>query len=82
VDPRRLHAPSDGADMLPRIREAVAEAHGIQLHAIALVSPGALPKTTSGKPRRYLCREAWIEGTLQPIAEWCEATRPAAVVGS
>ena len=67
------------SQLMMAIREAIADAHGIQLHAITLVSPGSLPKTTSGKPRRYLCREAWLRSTLAPLAEWRDASVGAAV---
>jgi acyl-CoA synthetase (AMP-forming)/AMP-acid ligase II len=77
IDPRNLAAPPAPSDLIERMRQAVADAHGIQLHAVALVPPGVVPKTTSGKPRRYLCREAWVEGTLHPIAEWSDPERAA-----
>jgi acyl-CoA synthetase (AMP-forming)/AMP-acid ligase II len=77
IDVRRLGAGWSAGGLIARIREAVAEQHGIQLHAIALVPPGTVPKTTSGKPRRYLCREAWTQGTLQNIAVWAEQTQSA-----
>jgi acyl-CoA synthetase (AMP-forming)/AMP-acid ligase II len=71
TDPRIVQ---DGAStsLMTAIREAIAEAHGIQLHAIALVSPGSVPRTTSGKPRRYLCRDAWLRRTFEPLAEWSD----------
>jgi myxalamid-type polyketide synthase MxaE and MxaD len=37
---------------------------------VTLVSPGAVPKTTSGKLQRYLCREALMTGVLDPLASW------------
>jgi acyl-CoA synthetase (AMP-forming)/AMP-acid ligase II len=80
IDPRSLPA-QPASDLMARMRQAVADAHGIRLHAVALVPPGVVPKTTSGKPRRYLCREAWVEGTLQPIAEWSDPGRAAPRVG-
>jgi acyl-CoA synthetase (AMP-forming)/AMP-acid ligase II len=81
TDPRVIR---EGAstNLMAAIREAVAEAHGIQLHAIALVSPGSVPRTTSGKPRRYLCRDAWLRRTLEPLAEWREATPVIAAIGA
>jgi acyl-CoA synthetase (AMP-forming)/AMP-acid ligase II len=77
IDPRSLAVQSAASDLIERMRQAVADAHGIQLHAVALVPPGVVPKTASGKPRRYLCREAWVEGTLQPIAAWSDPGRAA-----
>lgn len=72
TDPRKFSLENQAGDLIAAIREAVAETHGIQLHAVALVSPGVVPKTTSGKPRRYLCREAWVHGGLKPMAVWAE----------
>jgi acyl-CoA synthetase (AMP-forming)/AMP-acid ligase II len=31
-----------------------------------LVSAGTLPKTSSGKPQRNLCRARYLEDALQP----------------
>ena len=60
--------------MLPRaidaIRDAIAGAHGIQLRAVALLPAGALPKTTSGKLQRYLCRNGFLAGRFAPVAGW------------
>lgn len=74
TDPRHVADHHKASELIAAIREAIAEVHGIQLHAVALVAPGVVPKTTSGKPRRYLCRDAWIQGTLQPIAAWSDDT--------
>jgi acyl-CoA synthetase (AMP-forming)/AMP-acid ligase II len=52
------------------IREAVGAAHGIQVSAVALVAPGAIPKTTSGKLQRFLCREGLLSGRLTPLSFW------------
>jgi acyl-CoA synthetase (AMP-forming)/AMP-acid ligase II len=76
VDVRRLDQDSTLDDLMAHIRQAVAEQHGIQLHAVALVPVGTVPKTTSGKPRRYLCREAWNQGMLQPLAVWADSAQP------
>lgn len=69
VDPRRVDADT-GERLLADLRQAIAERHGIQLHGIALVTPGTVPKTTSGKLRRFLCRDAWRSDTLAPLARW------------
>ena len=56
--------------MILDIREAVGAAHGIQVSAVALVAPGAIPKTTSGKLQRFLCREGLLSGRLTPLSFW------------
>jgi acyl-CoA synthetase (AMP-forming)/AMP-acid ligase II len=57
---RKLNIP----ELLSNIRQAVADEHGLQISAIALVKPGSLPKTSSGEIQRFDCREAFLSGTL------------------
>ncbi len=56
------------------IREAVGAAHGIQVSAVALVAPGAIPKTTSGKLQRFACREGLLSGRMIPLSFWAAAS--------
>jgi acyl-CoA synthetase (AMP-forming)/AMP-acid ligase II len=62
--------PSVLSPVIEAIRAGVAEAHGIQLSAIALLPPGSLPKTTSGKLQRFACRESLRSGSLVPLIRW------------
>jgi hypothetical protein len=59
-----------GTKAISAIRRAVADGHQVSLHAIALVPAGTLPKTTSGKLQRFLCRDGFLDGTLNPLAAW------------
>ena len=59
--------------MILNIREAIGAAHGIQVSAVALVAPGAIPKTTSGKLQRFACREGLLSGRLTPLSFWAAA---------
>jgi amino acid adenylation domain-containing protein len=52
------------------IRQAIAEEHELQAHAIVLVQVGGVPKTSSGKVQRSACREHFLEGSLSVVAEW------------
>jgi 3-oxoacyl-(acyl-carrier-protein) synthase/acyl carrier protein len=61
--------------VLGRIRAAVAASHGVDLHAIALVRPGTVPKTSSGKVRRRDCKEAFLSGALTAVGGWTAAAR-------
>lgn len=54
-------------ELVGRIREAVVGEHEIVPHEIALLRPGALPKTTSGKIQRALSRQLWLEGSLERL---------------
>ena len=57
-------------EVLAAIRGAVAEQHDIDIHAIRLIKMLSLPKTSSGKVRRHACREGFLAGSLDGIAEW------------
>jgi len=35
-----------------------------------LLNPGHVPKTSSGKIQRRLCRLQFLEGSLKPIGGW------------
>ena len=53
-----------GSILIAEIRAAVAEVHGVELHAVLLVAGGAIPRTTSGKLQRFACAERAKDGTL------------------
>ncbi len=50
------------------LRAAVAHEHDLRLHAVALVEPRAIPKTSSGKIQRRAARQSFLDGTLEVIA--------------
>ena len=58
------------SELIDRIRRAIAEIHGVQLHTVAFLKPGALPKTTSGKIRHRACSQALSGGQLAEVARW------------
>jgi amino acid adenylation domain-containing protein len=60
----------DTGEALAAVRQAIAEEHEASVHAVLLVRPGGVPRTTSGKVQRQLCRRLFLEGALQPVAEW------------
>ncbi|MFF5212020.1 fatty acyl-AMP ligase [Streptosporangium sp. NPDC000396] len=59
-------------DVRSAIRQAVAEEHGLHLHAVALVRSRSVPKTSNGKLQRGLCRRLFLDGKL-PILPTAEA---------
>ena len=62
VDPRRFDALSD---ITASIHGAVSKAHDLQVSEVVLVKGWTIPRTTSGKIQRYLCRAAYLSGTLE-----------------
>jgi malonyl CoA-acyl carrier protein transacylase len=57
-------------EVIGAIRQAVSEQHDLQLHAIVLLKTASLPKTSSGKIQRHKCREKFLAGTLDIVADW------------
>lgn len=80
LDPRQLDLTRMISDLIGRICGAVAEIHGIQLHTIALLKPGALPKTTSGKIPHRACAQALSGGQLAELVRWIKPDVQRAVV--
>ena len=56
-------------EIVGRVREAVSREHGLQVAAVVLIKTGALPKTSSGKIQRGLCRARFLAGTLPVVGE-------------
>lgn len=48
------------------VHHRAMEVAGVPPHDVVLVSPGTLPKTSSGKLQRNLCRAQYLEDALQP----------------
>ena len=57
-------------EVVTAIREAIATQHEIQVYAIALIRPGSLPKTSSGKVQRRGSRESYLDGSLSIMRLW------------
>lgn len=58
----------DLKEIIASIAQSVMETHDIQVHEVLPVRPWTIPRTTSGKIQRYLCRAAYLAGTLEMIA--------------
>ncbi len=76
---------ADFAPVLDAVRRAVLDEHGLALDVIVLVRCGTIPKTSSGKIQRHVCREAFLAGELKALAEHggplVESADPGAAVG-
>lgn len=60
----------DWEDLIEKIRQALAEEHEVQAHAVVLIKTGSVPKTSSGKIQRFAARAAFLEKSLAAVAEW------------
>jgi acyl-CoA synthetase (AMP-forming)/AMP-acid ligase II/acyl carrier protein len=54
-------------DIIKAIHCAIAEEFGVSAHSIVLLPPKSNPKTSSGKIRRYECRNNFLAGTLPAL---------------
>jgi acyl-CoA synthetase (AMP-forming)/AMP-acid ligase II len=65
---RSLRSSLDLSRILGDVREAVAAELGVRIHAMVLIRPAGLPRTTSGKIRRGACRDLLLKGKLDVLA--------------
>ncbi len=56
--------------VIEKIIRAVSEQHQLQVYEVVFLKPGAIPKTTSGKIKRYACRTEYLEQTLTAINKY------------
>jgi amino acid adenylation domain-containing protein len=54
--------------VITAIRQAVTEAHEIEVYGVVLIKPGSIAKTSSGKIQRRATRDRFLAGTLDTIA--------------
>ena len=57
----------DVEEVASAIRQAVAEEYEVQAHAVVLIKPGSILKTSSGKIQRRACRAEFLAGNLNVI---------------
>ncbi len=77
----RCHRPAQSSkahlrEVFTAVRQAVAEAHGLQVHAILLLRAGSVPKTTSGKIQRQACKIGFLTRSLNVIGAWHATPTP------
>ena len=68
VGETRLSCAEAARETARAVSEAVREEIGVPVREVILVPAGTLPKTSSGKKRRFLCRELYLGERLQAIA--------------
>lgn len=69
----------DALGLVDAIRQAISRRHELQVYAIVLIRTATLPKTSSGKTRRHACREKFLSGALDVVAEWREGASGAMI---
>jgi alkylation response protein AidB-like acyl-CoA dehydrogenase/acyl carrier protein len=64
-----------GDALVAQIRRAVLQVHGVAPSYIALVTPGTIPMTSSGKIQRAALRRRLLDDRLEVLHAW-DRTRP------
>ena len=73
----RSHRDADSNAVISSIRQAVSEFYEIDAYAIVLLRPGQVHRTSSGKVQRFACRQDYLNGKFEPVAQWKAPTSPA-----
>lgn len=55
----------EASDVAQRVRDTVMRDHGVSVRDVVFVARGVVPKTTSGKRQRALCRARYLAGALR-----------------
>jgi len=55
------------AEMIAAIRQSIVRDYEVQAFAVALLKPGQVPRTSSGKVRRSLCKTSLLAGELETV---------------
>ncbi len=69
---RSLQKTLNAENTITEIRQAISEAHELQVYAVALVKSGNVLKTSSGKIQRRKCKASFLAGELEVVADWSE----------
>lgn len=62
-------------EVITEIRRAIANLFELQPHAILLLKPASIPKTSSGKIQRRVCRQLFLNGEFDPLLLWTQPTQ-------
>jgi amino acid adenylation domain-containing protein len=77
---------ADIEEIAAAVRKAVADEHEVQLWALAVIKPGALPKTSSGKVQRRQTKADFLSGAFaergELVGEWREAAGAVSASGT
>lgn len=62
--------------LFQRVREVIAEQFEVAVQQIAVLHPGGLPRTSSGKVQRHACRSGLSDQSLKIIHQWPATSLP------
>jgi acyl-CoA synthetase (AMP-forming)/AMP-acid ligase II len=65
------------AAVIEGLRRTVSFRLSLSPHDVVLIAPRTIPRTSSGKVQRWLCRQQYLAGNLQEICRWTSPAEPA-----
>ena len=51
------------------IRDSISRQHGVRVHTVLLVDAAGIPRTSSGKVQRHLCREQFLNDAFRTLSK-------------
>jgi acyl-CoA synthetase (AMP-forming)/AMP-acid ligase II len=60
--------PFDVEAVIQSIKRTVGRYHELAVYAVLLLKPGTIPKTSSGKIQRHICRANYLTGSLDVLS--------------
>ena len=70
------HEQVDLGALIETIRQVITKEHELQAYAVALIKPGSIPKTSSGKIQRRACRDRFLSSKLEVVESSILETAP------
>jgi len=72
----RQHRHENLQEIVSTIRRHLVEEHELDPYAVVLIRQASLPRTTSGKVQRNLCREQFQRDALKVMLKWVRTIQP------
>ncbi|HIK08929.1 MAG TPA: fatty acyl-AMP ligase [Oscillatoriaceae cyanobacterium M33_DOE_052] len=71
LEVERTHLRQLDADAVVEcVRQALKKEYDLEVSAVLLLKTATIPKTSSGKIQRLACRDKFLEGSLDLVAQW------------
>ena len=70
----RQYRNADFEEVIRQVRRSVSESHELEVFRVVLIRHANLPRTTSGKVQRNLCRQQLVASELKVLADWQRQT--------
>jgi acyl carrier protein len=66
----RQYRDGDFEEIIRAVRRLVSQQHDLDVYSVVLIRHASLPRTTSGKAQRHVCRDFFLTDRLNVLAQW------------